>query len=55
MNRYAVIDNETNQVVNIIISDGNYTKNGFTIVLSNDIYENQFQQYLKDNFGIGTE
>jgi hypothetical protein len=55
MNRYAVIDNQTNKVVNIIIADNNYTIDGYSIVLSNDEYEYQFQQYLNEMYGTEIE
>ncbi len=49
MNKYAVIDISTNEVINIIIYDGNSELNfgdNYEIVLANDEHYTKYNEYI---------
>jgi hypothetical protein len=49
MNRYALISKETNKVENIIIADEVFEIENYIMVLSNNTYEQEYQNYVDGN------
>jgi len=50
MNRYALINKETNKVENIIIADEVLEIENYIMILSNNIYEQEYQNYVKQKY-----
>ena len=50
MNRYALISKETNKVENIIIAYELFEIENYIMVLSNNTYEQEYQNYVKQKY-----